>query len=118
MLAVVGLSAVPLAVHDIKSAARHGGVDDCNMLILDCLLDEVRPSTVRRAARIVRDMHRDAKEQGMKLHVSIAAIADRQGNIRLTGGYRCERRAFLTWMRSLVEHKVKSTSPPVNENTS
>lgn len=121
IFAVIGRNADPGNVHDMKCKLRRlENVSCSNTLILDCLLEDIDISGVRQAARIVREMHRDAKRQGMRLRVTVAAAADSQERVVLCDGHACRRRAFVAWMRKLVgkRGKTKSASPPGNDGVS
>ncbi len=121
VLAVVGRQADPEEVHGIKSHMRHVARDERNMLVLDCMMDDITAHSVRRGARLVRHMRRDAARQGVKLRVYVAAAGTRQGRVLLHDGYQCDKHAFVDWMRDLVSHRPaarKSASPPVNDGSS
>ena len=100
-LAVLGRNAVPTNVHEIRCRMKHVANRE-EAIVLDCMIDEVTRETVQRAAAVVRDMHREARQQGRRLRVQVGAACDARGHVVLSDGTTKSRKAFVRWMASLV----------------
>lgn len=109
-LAVLGVSAVPVHVHDIRCKMKDLGHRE-DAIVLDCMMDSVDRATVKRAASVIRDMHRDARAQGLKMRVQIGAAANAEGNVVLTDGSTQKHSSFVRWLGSLVAKRNRGQQP-------